>query len=225
MNKLIVSTLLTFLIGGVALGALLFLPTGTLGYRQAWVFIGVFWASANAIGVYLSLKNPALLERRKQFGPASEQETSQKIISSLIIIGCFALLVFCGFDYRFGWSLAPWYVSLAGDLMVALGMYITLVVLQENSYSASNIRIEEGQKVISTGLYAVVRHPMYAGAVVMTIGAPLALGSWWGLAIIALMTPVLVWRILDEEQLLNRELPGYSEYAQKVRWRLAPWVW
>src|SRR5262245_27391310 len=206
MNKLILQTLGTFLIGVLALSVLLFLPAGTLNYWQAWVFIVVFLISANGIGVYLSIKDPALLERRKNIGPAAEQSTTQKIIISLAILGNIALLIVCALDHRFGWSKMPGSVSLAGDVLVALGLFINLIVFRENSYGASNIRVEEGQAVISTGPYALIRHPMYAGVQVMIIGVPLALGSWWGLAILAAITPGLIWRILDEEKVLEKDL-------------------
>jgi protein-S-isoprenylcysteine O-methyltransferase Ste14 len=225
MNKLILPTLRTFVIGAIALGILLFLPAWTLNYWQAWVFIVVFMISVNVIGLYLSIKDPALLERRKNFGPSAEQSRAQRIIISLAILGNVALLVFCALDHRFGWSPTPRYVSLLGDVLVALGLFINLVVFRENTYGASNIQTIEGQTVISTGLYALVRHPMYAGVIVMIIGVPLALGSWLGLAILALTIPVLIWRIRDEEQLLKRDLPGYIEYTQKVRYRLVPYLW
>ena len=225
MHKLIIQTLGTFLIGAIVLGLLLFLPAGTLNYWQAWVFIVVFMISVSAIGVYLSIKDPALLERRKNIGPAAEQSTTQKIIISLAILGNLALLIFCGLDHRFGWSKMPGVVSLAGDALVALGLLMNLLVFRENSYGASNIKVEEGQTVISTGPYALVRHPMYAGVLIMLIGVPLALGSWWGLAILALTTPGLIWRILDEEKVLEKDLSGYKEYEQKVRYRLVPYLW
>jgi protein-S-isoprenylcysteine O-methyltransferase Ste14 len=225
MNKLILPTLRTFLIGAIALGVLLFLPAWTLNYWQAWVFIVVFVTSVNAIGVYLSLKDPELLERRKKFGPGTEQSPAQKIIMSVAILGNIALLIFCALDHRFGWSRVPAYVSVAGNRLVALGLGIDLIVFRENSYGGSTIETVEGQQVISTGPYALLRHPMYTGVLVMIIGVPLALGSWWGLAILALTTPVLMWRILDEEQLLKKDLPGYIEYTQKVRYRLVPYLW
>jgi protein-S-isoprenylcysteine O-methyltransferase Ste14 len=225
MIKLIIPTLRTFLIGAIAFGIVLFIPAWTLNYWQAWIFIVVFMTSANAIGVYLSIKNPQLLERRKKVGPAAEQSTAQKIIMSLTLIGVIALLVFSAFDHRFAWSLVPPYISLVGDVLVALGFLIDFFVLKENSYGASTIQTVEDQKVISTGPYALVRHPMYAGALVMVMGAPLALGSWWGLAVLALITPVLIWRILDEEKLLMNDLPRYIEYIQKVRYRLVPYLW
>lgn len=225
MKKLILPTLRTILIGSVALGILLFLPAGTFNYWQAWVFIVVFTVSTNAIGVYLSLKDPALLERRKQVGPAAEQSPVQKILISFGILSLLGLMVFSALDHRFEWSIMPPYFSLVGAGMVALGLFINLLVFKENSYGASNIQTMEGQKVISTGPYALIRHPMYGGVLVMVIGTPLALGSWWGLAILAVALPGLIWRILDEEKLLERELPGYKEYEQKVRYRLVPYLW
>ncbi len=225
MKKLILPTLRTLVVGAIALGIFIFLPAWTLNYWQAWVFIVVFTTSVNAIGVYLSLKDPALLERRKKGGPAAEQNLAQKIIISIAITSFLALFVFCGFDYRFGWSPVPGYVSLAGDALVALGLLIDLFVFRENSFGGSTVQTFEEQKVISTGPYALVRHPMYVGVLVMGIGIPLALGSWWGLAYLALALPGLVWRILDEEKLLKKDLPGYTEYEQKVRYRLVPYLW
>jgi protein-S-isoprenylcysteine O-methyltransferase Ste14 len=225
MNKLIIPTLRTFLVGVVVLGILIFLPAWTLNYWRAWVFILVFMTSVSVIGVYLSLKDPALLERRKQIGPAAEQSPAQKIIITIAILADLGLLVFCALDYRYGWSSVPSYVSLIGDALVALGLFIDLLVFKENSYGASNVQVEEGQTVIMTGPYALVRHPMYTGVLIMVLGVPLALGSWWGLAIIALVAPVLAWRILDEEKLLKKDLPGYEEYEQQVRYRLVPYLW
>lgn len=225
MKKLILPTLRTFLIGAVALGIILFLPAWTLNYWQAWVFIVVFMLCVNGIGLYLTLKDPALLERRKQFGPAAEQSAAQKIIMSLALVGILGLLVFCALDHRFGWSPLPAWISIIGDGLVALGLLINLLVLQQNSYGAANIQTVEGQQVISTGLYALVRHPMYMGLLGMMIGVPLALDSLWGLAVLALIMPILIWRILDEEKVLKKDLSGYAEYMQKVRFRLVPYVW
>jgi protein-S-isoprenylcysteine O-methyltransferase Ste14 len=212
-------------LGLVALGALLFVPAGTLNYWQAWVFIVVFAVSTQALGIYLALKDPALLERRMQFGPGAEQRPSQRIISALSILGFLGVMLFSALDYRFGWSPVPFGVSLLGDALVVLGLFVTLLVLRENTFSASNIRVEQSQTVISTGPYAVMRHPMYAGALIMALGVPLALNSWLGLLVVALLIPVLVWRILDEETLLRHDLAGYNDYAHHVRFRLVPFVW
>jgi protein-S-isoprenylcysteine O-methyltransferase Ste14 len=225
MRKLIIPALRTFLIGALALGILLFLPAGTLAYWQAWVFIVLFVSSVNAIGLYLALRDPALLERRKQIGPAAEQSTAQRIIISLALLGNLALLVFCALDHRFGWSAVPAAVVWVGDGLVLAGLAIDLRVFRENTYGASHVGAEEGQKVISSGPYALIRHPMYLGVLVMILGVPLALGSWWGLGVLALLAPGLVWRILDEERVLKKDLPGYVAYTQKVRYRLVPYVW
>ena len=225
MTKLTIQTIGTFIFGAIVLGLLIFLPAGTLNYWQGWVFIAVFMISVSAIGLYLSLKDPALLERRKRIGPAAEQSPAQKIIISIGILADLGLLIFCGLDHRFGWSRMPASISVVGSALVALGLFIDLRVFGENSYGASNIQVEAGQTVISTGPYALVRHPMYTGVLIMVIGVPLALGSWWGLAIITLVLPALMWRILDEEKLLEKDLPGYKEYEQKVRYRLVPSLW
>ena len=225
MNKLILPTLKTFLIGTLVLGLLLFIPAGTLAYWQAWVFIGVFMTCVSAIGVYLSVNDPALLERRKQIGPAAEQSPAQRVIMSIAFISILGLLVFCALDYRFRWFRTPTWVSVIGDGLVALGLLVNLIVFNENSFGGSTVATFDDQKVIATGPYAWVRHPMYVGVLVMMAGIPLALGSWGGLAILGVVVPGLVWRILDEERLLKKELPGYSEYMQKVRYRLVPYVW
>lgn len=225
MKKLIFPTIRSFLIGMIALGIVLFIPAWTLNYWQAWVFIVVFLTAVNAIGLYLSLKDPALLERRKKFGPGQETNPAQKIIMFVTLIGVIAMLVVPALDHRFGWSGMPPLISLIGDGLIVLGLYINFIVFRENSFGGSTVETFEDQKVISSGPYALVRHPMYAGVLVMIIGVPLALGSWWGLAVLALVLPVLVWRILDEEKLLKKDLAGYSEYTQKVRYRLLPNVW
>jgi protein-S-isoprenylcysteine O-methyltransferase Ste14 len=225
MGRLIIQTLTTFLIGVIVLGILLFLPTGTLYYWQAWVFIFVFMACVSAIGLYLAIKNPALLERRKKFGPAKEQSPVQKIAITIGVLTLLALFIFSALSHRFQWSPVPAYISIAGDVLVALGLYINFLVFRENSYGGASIETVEGQRVISTGLYAFIRHPMYVGVLIMLTGIPLALDAWWGLVIIALSFPALVWRILDEEKLLKKDLPGYGEYTQKVRYRLVPYVW
>ena len=225
MKKLILPALRTCLIGAIAFGLLLFLPAWTLNYWQAWIFILVFMASSNAIGVYLSIKDPALLERRKKVGPASETSPVQKIIMTTAILALVGLFIFCAFDYRFGWSQVPPVWVIAGDVLIILSFYIQYLVFKENSFGGSTVETFADQKVISTGPYGLIRHPMYAGVFVMITGIPMALGSWWGLLILAVSIPGLAWRILDEEKLLKKDLPGYSEYSQKVRYRLVPYLW
>jgi protein-S-isoprenylcysteine O-methyltransferase Ste14 len=225
MKKLIIPTLRTFLIGAVVLGILLFLPAWTFHYWQAWVFILVFLLAANAIGVFLSLKDQALLERRKNVGPKAEQNPVQKIIMSVALIALTGLFVFSGLDHRFGWSEMPVFVPLVGEVLVVVGFGINYVVFRENTFGSSNIATEAGQKVISTGPYALLRHPMYAGVLVLLVGVPLSLGSYWGLLVLAIAIPGLIVRILDEENFLKKELLGYSEYMKKVRYRLIPYIW
>jgi protein-S-isoprenylcysteine O-methyltransferase Ste14 len=212
-------------LGLVALAAILFVPAGTFQYWQAWLFIVVFAISTQAVGIYLALTDPALLARRMQFGPGAEQRTPQRIISALLFAAFLGVMVFSALDYRFGWSPVPFWVALLGDLLVVLGLFITVLVLRENSFSASNIRVERGQTVISTGPYAIMRHPMYAGVLILAFGVPLALDSWLGLLVVLLMIPVLVWRILDEETLLRHDLAGYTDYEHRVRFRLVPHIW
>lgn len=213
------------LIGLVAFGLTLFLPAWTFNYWQAWAFIVVFTIATTVPGIYLSLKNPAALERRMHAGPAAETRTVQKIIISGSFLLLPAVMIFSAFDHRFGWSPVPMAVSVIGDALVALGLGLSMLVVIQNNYAAANITVEEGQKVISTGLYGLVRHPMYVGVLIMMLGIPLALDSWWGLVILVPGVIGLVFRILDEEKMLKQELDGYSEYVQKVHYRLVPYVW
>jgi protein-S-isoprenylcysteine O-methyltransferase Ste14 len=207
------------------MAALLFLPAGTLNYWQASVFMAVFVSASAVITVYLAIRDPRLLERRLRTGPAAEKETSQKIIMSLAMIGFIALLVFPAFDHRFAWSPVPPYVSLIGDALVAIGFLLVFFVLKANTYGASTIQVAEDPKVISSGPYALIRHPMYAGSFPLLISTPLALGSWWGLSALIVLIPALIWRLLDEESFLRKNLPGYLEYTANVRYRLVPYVW
>lgn len=226
MAKLLLQSLLNFVIGSVVFGLLIFLSAGTIDYWQAWVFIVVFAASSNGIGIYLALNDPALLERRKNITPAAPASPAQRIMGVLIVVGVLALLVVPALDHRFAWSSMPAFVPILGDSLVLISFVAFYFVFRENSFGASTIEVFEGQQVISTGPYAIVRHPMYSAVVVMCVGAVVALGSWWGLLVIVLMQlPVLAWRILDEENVLNSGLPGYTDYMQKVRYRLIPHVW
>jgi protein-S-isoprenylcysteine O-methyltransferase Ste14 len=222
---LLLRTLRSTVIGLFILGALTFIPAGTLAYWQGWVFIVVFSLSSNIIGVYLALKDPALLERRKKVGPTAEKRPIQKIIMSLLIVIFFVLLIFSILDWRFGWSAVPAWVSVLGDALAALGLMIDLRVFAENTYGASTIYKMENQKVITTGPYALMRHPMYVGVIVMAAGVPIALGSWWGLLLVLLTIPLLILRIVDEEKMLFSELEGYDAYARNVRYRLVPGLW
>ncbi|HUH69191.1 MAG TPA: isoprenylcysteine carboxylmethyltransferase family protein [Mycobacterium sp.] len=209
----------------LAFGVLLFVPAGTLHYWQAWVFLAVFTIASLYSAVYLFRKNPAVVERRMHAGPKAETRPVQKVVAAGISILFVALLVFSALDHRFGWSPVPPALSLIGDALVAIGLGIAILTVSQNSYAAANITVEESQTVTSTGLYGIVRHPMYMGASIMFVGIPLALDSCWGLAVLVPVVIVLAVRIADEEKLLNQELAGYREYAGKVHYRLVPYVW
>jgi protein-S-isoprenylcysteine O-methyltransferase Ste14 len=213
------------LLGLVLFGALLFGTAGTFDYWQAWVFIAILTAVSIFPTVYLAVKDPATLERRMHGGPLAETRTAQKIVASGFLLIVVAVLVVSALDHRFGWSQVPTAVVVLGDALVAIGFGITLLVVIENSYAAANVTVEAEQTVISTGLYAIVRHPMYFGAVIMMIGMPLALDSYWGLVTLLPVMAVLALRITDEEKMLRQELDGYDEYTQKVHHRLVPGVW
>ena len=220
-NKAFRGLLILFLV----MAALLFIPAGTLDYWQAWTFLAVYFAASVAITLYLMKKDPKLLERRMRGGPTAEKETNQKIIMVFTSLGFSGLLVVPALDHRFGWSHMPPYVALAGDVLMVLGWLAIFFVFKENTFTSATIELAPDQKVISTGPYALVRHPMYAGAFFMLLGIPIALGSWWGVLVIVAMMPALIWRLIDEEKFLARNLPGYVEYQKKVRYRLIPLVW
>jgi protein-S-isoprenylcysteine O-methyltransferase Ste14 len=203
-------------------GALLFLPAGTFDYWEAWVFIAVFIACNLPLTIWVAINDPQLLERRMRAGPAAEKEKSQKIIMTIALLAFAGEVLIPALDRRFGWSDVPTSVVILGNALIAISYVGFYFVFRENTYGAATIRVEENQRVISTGPYAVVRHPMYAAALVLMLGVPPALGSWWGLLGFALGVPALVWRILDEERLLKRDLPGYAEYTQRAPFRLIP---
>jgi protein-S-isoprenylcysteine O-methyltransferase Ste14 len=218
-------TLKASLIGLVGFGLVVFVPAGTLDYWQGWAFLAVFGVSSTIVGIYLGLTDPALLERRLRVGPAAETRPAQKVIIAVSFVLFLALLAGSAFDHRLGWSHVPALASVLGNTLVALGMAIDLRVFRENSYGASTIRMMEGQRVITTGPYALVRHPMYVGALILVFGIPPALGSWWGLFIALAMIPFLMLRIGDEERMLRDELEGYKAYTRRVRYRLIPGLW
>jgi protein-S-isoprenylcysteine O-methyltransferase Ste14 len=207
------------------LGAALFLPSWSFYYWQGWVCLAAFFFPSIAITFYLMKRDPELLKRRLKAGAKAEQEKSQKVIQSLTRIIFPSLFVFSALDHRFGWSIVPPLLSIAGDLAVALGFAVIFAVFRANTYTSGTIEVAAGQTVVSTGPYALVRHPMYSGALIMLFGIPPALGSWWGLLIFVPMAGLIVWRLLEEEKFLAANLPGYSEYRKRVAYRLLPLVW
>jgi protein-S-isoprenylcysteine O-methyltransferase Ste14 len=208
----------------LVMALLLFVPAGTLRYWQAWNYLILFFAASTLLTIYIARRDPALLARRMSGGPTAEKETSQKIIMSLVTIGFLSLLIVPGLDFRFRWSSVPLALVVLGDVLTAVGFYVIYLVYRENSFGAATIQVAEGQTVISTGPYDVVRHPMYAGGLLYLMVTPLTLGSYWGFIPLVIIIPTIVWRLLDEERFLSKNLPGYDDYRAKLRWRLIPGV-
>jgi protein-S-isoprenylcysteine O-methyltransferase Ste14 len=223
--KLAIQTIASSVFGLLFFGVALFGPAGTFDYWQAWVFIGVFMLATMVPSVYLAVKNPAALQRRLNAGPTAETRPIQRIIISATVVLVVAVLVVSALDHRFGWSSVPVPVVWVGNVLVVVGLVLAQFVVIQNSYASANITVEADQPLVSTGLYGVVRHPMYVGALIMMIGSPLALDSLWGVAVVLCAVPVLAARILDEEKLLTEQLNGYREYTTRVRSRLIPYVW
>jgi protein-S-isoprenylcysteine O-methyltransferase Ste14 len=208
----------------LVMGLLLFIPAGTVRYGQAWVYLILFTGASAVLTIYLARRDPALLARRMTGGPTGEKETSQKVIMSVVSVGFAALLIVPGLDFRFQWSSVPSALVVVGDVMTILGFSIIFLVYRENTFTSATIEVAKDQTVVSTGPYAAVRHPMYTGGLLYLIGTPVALGSYWGLCALALIVPVIIWRLLDEERFLGKNLPGYDDYRAKLRWRLIPGV-
>jgi len=204
---------------------LLFGAAGTFHYWQAWLFLAAYFAPSLAITLYLIREDPALLARRMSGGPFAEKEPAQRIIMSIVSLGFVGLIVLPGIDHRIDWSQLPPAMVLTGDLLVLIGWFGIFLVFRENSFGAATIQVSEDQRVISTGPYAWVRHPMYAAALLMLSGIPLALGSGWSALLMLVLLPALIWRLNDEERFLALNLPQYGEYQRSVHYRLLPPIW
>jgi protein-S-isoprenylcysteine O-methyltransferase Ste14 len=209
----------------LAKGFLTFVPAGTLSYWQAWMYLSIFTGASVLTTLYLIRHDPALLERRMKGGPMAERQPAQKLIMLGASVGFVGLLVVPALDVRFGWSAMSPGVVLLGDALLIAGFYFIWIVYRENTFTSATIEVAKDQKVVSTGPYAVVRHPMYAGGLLYLLGMPLALGSYWGLVVFGVVLLLVLWRLFDEERFLSRNLPGYTEYQQRVRHRLVPFVW
>jgi len=223
--KTIPKLLLFGLVEFVVFGSMLFFPAGTFNYWQAWVFLVVVAVSAWIPVIYLLRTNPVALQARMRGGPTAETRTAQKIVIAGLYLSLAAMVVVSALDHRFGWSPVPTAICLVGDVLVAVGLGLVGLVVIQNSYAAATVRVEADQTVVSTGVYGLVRHPMYTGNVIMMVGIPIALGSYWGLVFVVPGLIVLASRIRDEEKLLQKDLDGYREYTQKVRYRLLPGMW
>jgi protein-S-isoprenylcysteine O-methyltransferase Ste14 len=209
----------------LALAALIFVPAWSLTFWQGWLYWLVTLAGMLAITLYFVKHDPALIERRMKAGPRAERQPRQKLIQVLAALLACALIVVSALDHRFGWSSVPPSLVIGGDALVALGYAIVFLVFHENSFTSAVIEVGVGQQVVTTGPYALVRHPMYAGTFLAFLGTPIALGSWWGLVSAILLAGLTVWRLRDEEEYLDRNLAGYADYRRNVRWRLVPWLW
>ena len=220
-----VQAALSSVIGAISIGLLVFVPAGTFDYWRGWAFIAVFAAATLIPSFYLALTNPDALRRRMQAGPGAETRPLQKVIITFAFVSMGAMIVLSALDFRFGWSTVPTAVSVLGLVLVGIGLTIAMLVTIQNGYAAANVKVESGQQLSSTGWYGLVRHPMYLGNVILMIGVPLALGSYWGLLFVVVGLAVLALRINDEEVLLAQQLAGYREYMQKVHYRLVPYVW
>jgi protein-S-isoprenylcysteine O-methyltransferase Ste14 len=214
---------LIYIAAAIIIGLALFAPAGTLDYWQAWAYLAVVLLPAALVVAYFLKKDPEFLERRLR---TREKEATQgRIIKAGTAIFAIAFLI-PGLDRRFGWSAVPVEISVAADALVFLGYIFVFLVFRANSYAGRTVQVDAGQKVVTTGPYAIVRHPMYLGSLVLYLATPLALGSYVAVPLFLLgLVPVFVFRILNEEEVLRRELPGYEDYCMKTRYRLVPFVW
>ncbi len=206
----------------VFVGAILFLPAGTWNYWQAWLFMGVLFIPVLLLAGYLFWNDPELLERRMRM---RERRTEQKWIMALSVVSLLGAFFLPGLDHRYSWSEVPAAVVILADLIFLLGYVLFALTLRENRYASRVIEVEAGQPIITSGPYAVVRHPLYLSALMMYMIAPLALGSYWALIPAGLLPVLLFFRIRNEEQMLMEELEGYRAYRQTVRYRLLPGIW
>ncbi|MGD0164951.1 MAG: isoprenylcysteine carboxylmethyltransferase family protein [Candidatus Sulfotelmatobacter sp.] len=211
-----------FLLGLVVFGAMLFVPAGSLRYWQGWAYLVVWFVPALFAFGYFCKHDPQLIERRMQ---RKEKVREQKLIMTFAFVTWLIGYLLPGLDHRFGWSHLPLWLTILSQAFVLAGYLTIFWVLKANSFAGSTIRVEPGQKVISSGPYRIVRHPMYLGGSVMFLFAPLALGSYFALPVFALFIPIIVLRLLNEEKILRQELPGYAEYCLHTRFRLIPLLW
>ena len=220
--KLFFEAIAKVVLGIVMVAALIFLPAGTWGYTYGWLFLALLFIPMVIAGFVMLAKSPDLLKKRLD---AKEKQAAQKGVLALSGLMFIVGFVVAGLDYRFGWSQMPIWVTVAASVLFLTGYGLYAEVLRENAYLSRTIKVEEGQQVVDTGLYGIVRHPMYMATLLLFLSMPLVLGSWWSLIAFAFYPAIIVTRLKDEEELLTKELPGYAEYKQKVKYRLIPFVW
>ena len=225
MGSLILKSILGLAFLMLVLAAALFVSAGSLNFWQAWVYLAVFLVCTLFITAYLAKYDPKLLARRVKAGPVAERQKSQQLIQSLASLFFVGLFIVSGLDYRFHWSEVPPAVSLISDCFVVLGFFVVFLVFRENSYTSAIIEVSKDQKLIASGPYRVVRHPMYAGASLLLLFSPLALGSWVAAPLPLALILVVAARLMGEEKYLSANLSGYEAYRQTVRCRLVPFIW
>lgn len=225
MNSLSVKAVISVFILAAVMGLIIFVAAGTLYYWQAWFYLGIFTIASLLTTIYLIKNDPELLQRRMRGGPIAESRPAQRVIMVFTSLAFLGLLVVPALEYRFRVPTAPLYVVITGEFLVAIGFYFIFRVYRENTYTSATVQVTADQRVIDTGPYAIMRHPMYASALLYLLGTPLALGSYWGLLPFFLVIPFLLWRLVDEEKMLTKELAGYAGYKQRVRYRLVPGLW
>ena len=220
--KLAVEALIKFTCGLLLVGLLLFLPAGTLSYTYGWLFVGLLFVPMLIAGFIMLAKSPGFLKKRLD---AKEKQSAQKGVVALSGLMFLAGFVVAGLDFRFGWSDMPTWVVITASALFLIAYVLYAEVMRENAYLSRTIKVEEGQKVVDTGLYGIVRHPMYAVTILLFMMIPLILGSWYALIAFAFYPIIIIVRLTEEEKLLTKELPGYAEYKQKVKYRIIPFVW
>lgn len=220
--KLLLNALLKFFCGVLLVGLLIFLPAGTLAFAQGWLLMGLLFGPMFIAGLIMLRKSPDFLARRLDVKEKRSAQQGVVKLSGLVFIAGFLV---AGLDFRFGWSDMPRAVSVIAAVLFLLAYLLYAEVMRENAYLSRTIRVEEGQTVVSTGLYAIVRHPMYMATLLLFLMIPLVLGSWWALIPFAFYPAIIISRLKDEEELLTRELAGYAEYKEKVKYRILPFIW
>ena len=220
--KLLMEALTKFTCGLLLVGLLIFLPAGTLAYSHGWLLIGLLFGPMLIAGFVMLAKSPDFLKKRLD---VKEKQATQKGVVAYAGLMFIAGFVVAGLDFRFGWSKMPQWVTIAASVLFLVSYALYAEVMRENAYLSRTIKVEEGQKVVDTGLYGVVRHPMYAVTILLFMAMPLVLGSWYALIVFAFYPAIIIVRLKDEEDLLTRELPGYDAYKQKVKYRIIPFIW
>lgn len=220
--KLLINALSKFTLGMVMVGLLLFLPAGSFGYANGWLLLGLLFGPMLIAGFVMLFKSPDFLEKRLD---AKEKQATQKGVVALSGLMFIVGFVVAGLDHRFGWSQMPMAVVIVASVLFLLAYGLYAEVMRENAYLSRTIRVEEGQKVVDTGLYGIVRHPMYMATILLFLAMPLILGSWYALIVFAAYPAIIIVRLKDEEALLTQELEGYKAYKQKVKYRILPWIW